>query len=48
MKLKLTPKQNEYIRNAHARWSLKVGAVRSGKSYVDVSYIIPKRIRIMI
>ena len=45
MKLKLTKKQNEYIRNAHARWCLKVGAVRSGKSYVDIAYVIPMRIR---
>lgn len=45
MRLKLTPKQNEYIRNADARWNLKIGAVRSGKSFVDVAYIIPCRIR---
>ena len=43
--LKLTPKQNEYIRNANRRWNLKIGAVRSGKSFVDISYIIPKRLR---
>lgn len=41
----LTEKQNEYIRNAHARWNLKVGAVRSGKSYVDVTHVIPWRLR---
>lgn len=41
----LSPKQNEYIRNATHRWNLKVGAVRSGKSYVDTDTIIPKRIR---
>ena len=45
MKLKLTKKQNEYIRKANARWCLKVGAVRSGKSFVDVAYVIPNRIR---
>ena len=45
MRLKLTKKQNEYIRNADARWNLKIGAVRSGKSFVDVAYIIPFRIR---
>ena len=43
--LKLSPKQNEYIRNAHRRWNLKVGAVRSGKSYVDICFIIPSRLR---
>lgn len=45
MRLRLTKKQNEYIRNADARWNLKIGAVRSGKSFVDVAYIIPCRIR---
>lgn len=44
-KLRMTPKQNEYIRNANARWNLKIGAVRSGKSYVDVACIVPTRIR---
>lgn len=43
--LEFSEKQKEYIREAHARWNLKVGAVRSGKSYVDVNYIIPKRLR---
>lgn len=45
MRLKLTPKQNECIRNSDARWNLKIGAVRSGKSFVDVAYNIPMRIR---
>lgn len=44
-KITLSPKQNEYIDNANSRWNLKVGAVRSGKSYVDVNYMIPKRLR---
>ena len=44
-KLKMTKKQNEYIRSAGSRWNLKVGAVRSGKSFVDVACIIPTRIR---
>lgn len=38
-------KQKEFIRNAHSRWNLKVGAVRSGKSYEDVSYQIIAEIR---
>lgn len=38
-------KQKEFIRNAHSRWNLKVGAVRSGKSYEDVSYQIISEIR---
>ena len=41
----LSPKQNEYIRKATARWNLKVGAVRSGKTYMDLVYTIPMRIR---
>ena len=41
---KLTKKQNEYIMNANARWNLKVGAVRSGKSFVDVVHVIPERL----
>lgn len=41
----LSEKQNEYIRNADARWNLKIGAVRSGKSYVDIDYMIPHRLR---
>ena len=44
-RLKMTHKQNEYIRSADARWNLKIGAVRSGKSFVDVAYTIPTRIR---
>lgn len=40
MLIKLTEKQNEYIREANKRINLKIGAVRSGKSYVDVSYTI--------
>lgn len=45
MELRLTQKQNEYIRDATHRLNFKVGAVRSGKSFVDVVYMIPKRIR---
>lgn len=45
MQLKMTKKQNEYIRNAHSRWNFKVGAVRSGKSFVDISCTVPSRIR---
>ena len=43
--MELSDKQNEYIVNASARWNFKVGAVRSGKSYVDTAFIIPYRIR---
>ena len=41
----LNPKQNEYIRESHARWCLKVGAVRSGKSYCDIAFVILSRLR---
>ena len=40
-----TSKQNEYIANANHRWNIKSGAVRSGKSFVDVTAVIPMRIR---
>lgn len=45
MSLELSPKQNEYILNAHSRYNLKIGAVRSGKSFVDMAYTVPSRIR---
>ena len=35
-----TNKQKEYIAKANHRWNFKTGAVRSGKSYVDVTAII--------
>lgn len=40
----LSEKQKEYAKNAKARWCLKSGAVRSGKSFVDTACIIPDRI----
>lgn len=43
--MRYTKKQNEYIRCANHRWNFKTGAVRSGKSFVDVTAIIPMRIR---
>lgn len=39
--IELTQKQIEYIRGATHRWNFAVGAVRSGKSYLAVQYIIP-------
>ena len=45
MQLQLSPKQNEFILNANRRYNLKVGAVRSGKSFGDRAYVIPSRIR---
>ena len=43
--LKLSRKQNEFIRLSTHRYNLKVGAVRSGKSFVDTAYIVPARLR---
>lgn len=45
MNLELSPKQLEYINNAGARWNFKIGAVRSGKSFVDMAYTVPSRLR---
>ena len=45
MALVLTEKQNEFIRNANRRFNIKVGAVRSGKSFGDMAYVIPARLR---
>ena len=41
----LNDKQNEYVRYANHRWNIKAGAVRSGKSYCDIAYVIPSRLR---
>lgn len=41
---RLTDKQAEYIRNANHRWNIACGAVRSGKSYCQISYCIPYRL----
>lgn len=40
----LSDKQKEYIKNATHRINLKVGARRSGKTYLDDLYVIPQRI----
>ena len=42
----LTEKQKEYIREAgRHRWGIKAGAVRSGKTFLDIIYTIPENIR---
>lgn len=43
--LRWTNKQREYLANANHRWNFKVGAVRSGKTYQDITDVIPRRIR---
>ena len=40
----LTGKQADYIRNSTHRWNVACGAVRSGKSYCQISYCIPARL----
>lgn len=44
-KIQLSEKQKEYIRSANKRSNFKIGAVRSGKSFCDVVYTVPKRLR---
>lgn len=43
--LPLSEKQIEFCREGHHRWNFKGGATRSGKTYLDFTYIIPMRIR---
>lgn len=43
--MKFSLKQNEFILNANRRYNFKIGAVRSGKSFVDIAQIIPERLR---
>lgn len=41
----LTVKQKDFINNANHRYNIKIGATRSGKTYLDIIYTIPSRIR---
>ncbi len=41
----LTKKQREFIKKCGHRWNIKTGATGSGKSFVDYSVVIPKRIQ---
>jgi PBSX family phage terminase large subunit len=43
----LSSKQQEYLRRCDHRWNIKVGAVRSGKSWLDYAVVIPKRLTCM-
>ena len=43
--MQLSDKQKEFIRNANKRFNIKTGATRSGKTYLDILYTIPARIR---
>lgn len=42
--IELSPKQVEYIQKSCCRWNVKIGATQCGKTFIDVQYIIPKRI----
>ena len=42
--IQLSKKQIEYTQKANHRWNIKSGAVRSGKSFVDIANVIPERI----
>lgn len=43
--LNLSDKQKEFIKNGNHRYNIKTGATRSGKTYLDILYTIPYRIR---
>lgn len=43
--IEFSPKQKEYFVNSTHRYNFKVGAVRSGKSYGDIAYVILSRVR---
>ena len=42
--LEFSLKQLEFIRNATHRWNGKIGATQCGKTYIDVTHVIPDRI----
>ena len=42
--LELSPKQCEFIVNANHRWNGKIGATQCGKTFIDISYVIPARL----
>lgn len=43
--LQFSKKQNEFIVSATHRYNFKIGAVRSGKSFVDIAATVPTRLR---
>lgn len=43
--ISFSKKQTEFLKEAHARWNLKTGATRSGKTRLDQIAVIPRRIR---
>jgi len=43
--VQLSDKQKEFIKEGNHRYNIKTGATRSGKTYLDIIYTIPSRIR---
>lgn len=43
--MSLSNKQYEFVRNCNHRYNIKTGATRSGKTYMDIVYTIPMRLR---
>ena len=43
--MQLSDKQKEFIKEGNHRYNIKTGATRSGKTYLDIIYTIPSRIR---
>jgi len=43
--MQLSNKQKEFINEGNHRYNIKTGATRSGKTYLDILYTIPSRIR---
>lgn len=43
--MQFSKKQNEFIIKSKHRYNFKIGAVRSGKSYIDIAYTVPSRLR---
>lgn len=41
----LTEKQLDYLRHCSHRWNVKTGATGSGKSFLDFTVTIPKRLQ---
>lgn len=46
--MEFSKKQLDFLNNGNHRWNIKSGAVRSGKTYMDIAFVIPCRIRAVI
>ena len=45
MMIRFTDKQKDFMNNASKTWNFKIGATRSGKTYLDFLYRIPSKAR---